>query len=73
MDKGDQAVWALFWEWRMMKRDPHHPINNRQHPKHAVAVAAMKLLEEEGRRLLEGSMDHRGASARSRPGATEAE
>lgn len=52
VEKSDQEIRGLLSEWWTIKNDPFHPINNRRHPKHDAAMAALRLLEEEGRRLL---------------------
>ena len=52
MDMSEQRVHRMLWEARVIFDDPHHPINDRRHPKHHQAVVALKLIEEQGRRLL---------------------
>jgi hypothetical protein len=52
MDIYDRQVRRMLWEARVILDDPHHPINDRRHPKHDQAVAALQLIEEQGRRLL---------------------
>jgi len=42
----------LLWEAHIISCDPRHPINDRRHPAHDQAIAALKLVEEQGRRLL---------------------
>lgn len=52
MDISDRQVHRMLWEAKVIFGDPHHPINDRRHPKHHQAVAALRLIEEQGRRLL---------------------
>lgn len=52
MDISDRQMRQMLWEAKAMFDDPHHPINDRRHPKHHQAVAARRLIEEQGRRLL---------------------
>jgi hypothetical protein len=57
MDMSEQRVRRMLWEARIIFGDPHHPINDRRHPKHDQAVAALRLIEQQGKRLLsEGAL-----------------
>jgi hypothetical protein len=59
MEIHERDMRRLLWEAHCITSDPHHPINDRRHPKHHQAVAALKLIEEEGRRLLGQRMQQR--------------
>jgi hypothetical protein len=52
MDISDRQMRRMLWEAKAIFDDPHHPINDRRHPKHHQAVVARRLIEEQGRRLL---------------------
>lgn len=52
MDMSEQRVRRMLWEARVIFDDPHHPINDRRHPKHDQAVVALRLIEEQGKRFL---------------------
>jgi hypothetical protein len=52
MEISERQVRRLLWEAHMIFSDPHHPINDRRHPKHHEAIASYKLIAERGRRLL---------------------
>jgi len=54
MDSSERQVRRLLWEAKMLLSDPRHPINDRRHPKHREALAAMRMIEDQGRRLLAG-------------------
>jgi len=54
MDISNQQVRRLLWEARVIFSDPRHPINDCRHPRHNQALAALRLIESEGKRLLKG-------------------
>ena len=56
MDTSEQQVRRLLWEAQMTFSDPRHPVNDRRHPKHHEAMAAFKLIDEQGRQLLSETM-----------------
>lgn len=52
MEFSDKEVRRLLWEARVLFSDPRHPINDRRHPKHDQALAALRLIEDHGKRLV---------------------
>ncbi len=50
MDILEQRLRHLLWEVRMIANDPHHPVNNRRHPRHKQWVATLNLIEAHGAR-----------------------
>ena len=52
MNISDRQARQLLWEAHVISCDPRHPINDRRHPAHDQSVAALKLIEEQGRGLL---------------------
>ncbi len=52
MDILEKRLRHLLWEVRMIANDPHHPVNNRRHPRHKQWVATLNLIEAHGARTL---------------------
>lgn len=60
MDMSERRVRRMLWEARMIFDDPRHPINDRRHPKHDQAVAALHLIEQHGKHLLSTQVKRNG-------------
>jgi hypothetical protein len=50
MDIFEKRLRNLLCEVRMIANDPHHPVNNRRHPRHKQWVATLNLIEAHGAR-----------------------